>query len=310
MPQVSPRTADIEPKRKTPDALVADLASAQHRVVKEGQLVALGLKRGAIRHRVECGRLHRIHKGVYAVGAPSLSRSGFLIAAVFACGEGAVLSHKTAADHWGLIRTSSPAIHVTVPRNKKPQVSDVTLHLTRDLPSQDCAVEDRIPVTSVPRTLVDLAAIARPGELIQALEHAQRLRLFDMRAMEELLGRSNGRRGARALRGALKELFEEAPDTRSPLEERFCHYCKKRKLPMPAFNVPVAGFLVDAVWLEQKVAVELDSRRHHSGIDAFEGDRKRDTKLQLAGFRIVRITDRRVKNEADEVEADLRLLLQ
>ncbi len=125
---------------------------------------------------------------------------------------------------------------------------------------------ERIPITSVARTLLDFAAVARPGELISAIEQAERLRIFDMRAVDAVLKRSNGQRGAAALREALRELTEQAPDLRSPLEERFRDYCKQRKLPIPAFNVMVAGFLIDAVWLKQKVAVELDSRRHHMGI--------------------------------------------
>jgi predicted transcriptional regulator of viral defense system len=287
-----------------------DLATEQHRVVEYSQLRVLGLGPEAIRHRVRRGRLHVIHRGVYAVGHRDIGRDGFLMAAVLACGNGAVLSHRTAADHQGVIRTSSPTIHVTVPGRNQPAVEGVVVHLTRRLRDADWTRVDGIPVTSAARTLVDFAGVARPGELIPAIEQAQRLRLFDMRAIDEVLGRSRGRRGAAALQRALSELSEDAPDLRSPLEERFRSYCKARKLPIPAFNVTVAGFLVDAVWLREKVAVELDSRRHHSGMGAFEGDRKRDTKLQVARFQIVRITDRRLKHEADELEADLRSLLQ
>jgi very-short-patch-repair endonuclease len=186
----------------------------------------------------------------------------------------------------------------------------VTVHLTRRLTDADRAVHRGVPVTSVPRTLIDLAAVVRRAELIRALEQAQRLRLFDMRAIEELLRRSNGRRGARALRAALKELFEEPPDTRSPLEERFRAFCQNRGISLPAFNVTIAGYCVDAAWLRHKVVVELDSKRHHLGIDAFEGDRKRDTKLQIAGFRIARVTERRLTGEPAELEADIRSLLQ
>jgi len=198
---------------------------------------------------------------------------------------------------------------VTVPRKPRVRPRGVTVHETRQLPVQDRTRRDRVPVTSVARTLIGFAAVARPGELIPALEQAERLHLFDMRAIQELLGRSNGRHGAAALREALRELTEEAPDLRSPLEERFRAYCNDRGLQAPAFNVMVAGFLVDAVWLKQKVAVELDGRRHHLGVDAFERDRKRDTKLQMAGFRIVRVTDRRLEREGEELEADLRSLL-
>ena len=181
------------------------------------------------------------------------------MAAVLACGKGALLSHRTGADHRGVIHTSSPAIHVTVPGRNRPAVKGVVVHLTRRLPDVDRTLVDGIPVTSMARTLLDFAGVARPGELIPAIEQAQRMRLFDMRAIDEVLRRSRGRRGAAALRRALSELSEDAPDLRSPLEERFRSYCKARKLPMPAFNVTVAGFLVDAVWLREKVAVELEA---------------------------------------------------
>jgi len=240
-----------------------------------------------------------------------LHRDGFLIAAVFACGEGTLLGHRTGVVHWGLLRSASPAIHVIVQRKRKPVVEGVTVHLTRQLTDADRAVVRGIPVTSLGRTLVDFAGVARPGELIEAIEQAERLRIFDLNAVNEVLTRSRGRRGAKALRAALKELHgEEPPDLKSTLERDFRSYCKSRDLPIPSFNVGIEGFLVDAVWEDKKLVVELDSRRHHLGIRAFEGDRKRDTKLQMAGYRIARVTDRRMKQEPDELEADLRSLLQ
>jgi very-short-patch-repair endonuclease len=175
--------------------------------------------------------------------------------------------------------------------------------------SADWTRRDGFPVTSVPRTLLDLAPIARPRELIKALEQAQRLRLFDLRAIQEVLARSNGRKGAKALRAALAELYEEPPDTKSPLEDRFRDFCRERNIQPPQFNVVIADYCVDAAWPKQKVVVELDSRRHHMGVDAFEDDRERDTKLQLAKFRIVRVTDRRLTHKADQLEAELRGLL-
>jgi len=173
----------------------------------------------------------------------------------------------------------------------------------------DWTRKDGIPVTSVPRTLIDLAAIAGPRELTKALEQAERLRLFDLRAFEELLGRSRGRRGARALRQALAELTDQPPDTRSPLEEEFLDFCRERNIRPPQLNVVIAGFCVDAAWPDKKVVVELDSRTHHTGIHAFEEDRRRDAKLQVAGHRILRVTRHRLTREADDLQADLRRLL-
>jgi predicted transcriptional regulator of viral defense system len=308
MPQVSRVRHDIHAQRRTPDLEAADLAATQHHVVDYRQLLELGLRRGAIQHRVRTGRFHAIHHRVYAVGHSDIGRSGFLMAAVLALGPGAVLSHRTAADHWGLIKTSSPAIHVTTARSTRTRPRGVIVHQVRQLLEADRAEVDRIPVTSVARTLLDLAAVARPLDLIAAIEQAERLRLFDLIAIRELLDRSNGRRGAKALRDALIAVVDP-PDTRSPLEDRFVAYCRARKLPIPALNVVIAGYCVDAAWPSRNVVVELDSRRHHSGTNAFEQDRRRDTKLQVAGFAIVRITDRRLREEADELYEDLVRLL-
>lgn len=311
MRQVSSSKHEIHAQKTTPGDLAAELAASQHQIVGFRQLGELGIGRGWIQHAVRTRRLHPIHQGVYAWGHNDVTRDGFLIAAVLACADGTVLGERTATVHWGLIESASPAIHVVVPRSKKPKVEGVTVHLTRQLTEADRAVVRGIPVTSLARTLVDFAGVARPGELIPAIEQAERLRVFDLNAVNEVLSRSNGRRGATALRAALKELHgQEPPDLKSTLENDFRNYCKKRNLPIPSFNVGIAGFLVDAVWEEHKLVVELDSRRHHMGIREFESDRKRDTKLQMAGYRIARVTDRRMKQEPDELEADLRSLLQ
>jgi hypothetical protein len=293
----------------TPDLRAANLAAEQHRVLARWQLRQCGLGPAAIRHRVRNGRMRAIHDGVFAIGPGRLSRAGSLTAAVLACGKGAVLSHLTAAVHWGLIRSASAAIHVTVPRRKKPAVNGVTVHLTRQMTAADWTMKDGMPVTSVSRTLLDLAGVLTPRELIKAVEQAEKRRIFDLRAVEELLERSRGRRGAKALWAALAELHGEAPDTWSPLEDDFVDFCRERQIPPPQLNVVIAGFCVDAAWPENRVVVELDSRTHHTGIQAFEDDRKRDAKLQVAGHRIVRVTRHRLRHEADDLEADLRGLL-
>lgn len=238
---------------------MADLADRQHGVVEYQQLRELGLGEAAIQYRADAGRLHRVHEGVFAVGHRKLSRAGHLVAAVLACGKGALVSHITAAVLWNLISRSTAAIHVTVPRSKKPRIDGVTVHLTRQLPDCDRAEVDGIPVTSVARTLLDLAAILESPRLIRAIEQAERLRVFDLREVEELLARSRGKRGAKALRAALAEVAGEPPDTRSPLEDGFRDFCRERGIEEPSFNVMVAGYCVDAAWPSQRVVVELDS---------------------------------------------------
>ena len=166
---------------------------------------------------------------------------------------------------------------------------------------------DGIPVTSLPRTLLDLAELLPRTGLERAWEQAERLRLLDVRAVERLLARSNGR-----ARRALRELVEEAlepPPTRSDFERDYLDLCKRTGIPRPAVNAIVEGYEVDMAWMRQKLIVELDSYTHHHTRGAFERDRERDAVLQLAGYRIVRITHRRLKREPNAVaEAALSLL--
>ena len=309
MGEVGRLRSDIATQIGPPDRALAALASRQHGVVAHGQLLGLGLGPGAVKHRADCGRLHRLYRGVYAVGHSGLAPRGRLMAAVMACGPGALLSHRSAAELWGLVRSAQAMTDVTVPRLGRRAPSGVLLHRPRSLPAGDRTVYDGIPVTTVARTLVDLAARARPGELERALEEAQRGQILEPTRIAEVLARSAGRRGVGALRRAVAELRDEAPATRSELEWRFLAVIRTAGLPEPALNVMVAGFMVDAAWPSRSVVAELDGYAYHGGRAAFEADRKRDTRLQMAGYRIVRITHRRLAREADELRQDLGLLL-
>ena len=152
-----------------PDRAVAALAGAQHGVVTRDQLLAAGLSRHAIAHRTAGGRLHRLHRGVYAVGHRSLSAHGRQLAAVLACGPDAVLSHRSAAVLWGLLRACEHPIHVTAPTHRRGPAG-VRLHFS--LPSESVH-RDAIAVTTPARTLVDLATTASREELERALDEAR-----------------------------------------------------------------------------------------------------------------------------------------
>jgi hypothetical protein len=300
---------DMRPEVRPRESEIAQLAARQHGVVTHQQLVELGFGRSGIQHRLRARRLHRLHRGVYAVGHPNLSESGRLMAAVLACGPDAVLSHQSAGALWGFRASQRRLIDVTAPRRNQGRRSGIALHLVRDLHSEDRACVESIPVTSLARTLLDLAGVVRLDDLGRALEQAERLRLFDLLAVDALIERSYGRRGVRSLRRALLAYRELPHLTRSEFERRFLALCRDAGLPTPAANAWVIGHEVDVLWAEQLLVVELDSRSYHQTRAAFERDRIRDAALQLAGYLVLRVTRRRLDSEPEAVIRTIRSLL-
>lgn len=287
---------------------LAQLAARQHGVVAYSQLVRLGFGRGAIEHRLAVGRLHRIHRSVYAVGHSIIGTRGCWMAAVLACGPGAVLSHRDAGHLWGVRQSARTEIDVTAYTGRHGNRSGITLHRVRKLHPDDRTQSDGIPVTSVSRTLLDLAGVLNPRQLERALDEAERLRLFDLRAVERLLERSRGRRGVRRLSEVLA-LRRLPLDTRLELERRFVEFCRDAGVPAPAVNAVIEGYTVDAVWPAARLVVELDSYAFHHTRKSFETDRARDAALQVAGFRVLRLTHRRLEAEPAEIARELRSLL-
>lgn len=290
------------------ERMLAVLADRQHGVVARPQLLALGFGRGAIAHRVDRRRLYRIHRGVYAPGRPVSTPRGRWLAAVFACGGDAVLSHGSAAALWGLKRAVEAHPHVLVTHMRAPGPAGVIVHRTRSLPGSQRTARDRIPITTVARTLLDLAAIVNAATLRRTFEEADRLRLLDLKALIELRGVATGRRGIGNLDALLSELHEPEID-RSELERRFAELCDREDLPRPARNVIAAGFEVDALWPAERLVVELDGFSNHRSRAAFERDRERDAALMLAGFRVLRVTYRRLEREPNAVAEAIRSLL-
>ena len=286
---------------------IAWVADRQHGVVTYRQLAGLGVGRGGVHARVRAGRLHRLHPGVYSVGHRYLGSAGRRLAAVLACGPGALLSHRSAAVHLGLSDRDPRSVDVTAPGRKRAGPRGIALHLPRRLHPEDATIHDGIPVTSVARTLLDLAQMVGQRDVDRALDTADRLHRFDLGAAERLLERSRGHRGqgrlARALGGHVP-----AP-TRSEFEQRFLKLCRKARLPDPRVNTRVAGIEVDAVWPRQRLVVELDGHAYHRTPRAFEADRRRDATLQLHGYRVVRVTYRRMQDEPAEIARIVRELL-
>ena len=178
----------------------------------------------------------------------------------------------------------------------------------RSLDPRDITTEDGIPVTTVARTLLDLAEVAPRHHVARAIEQADRLRLFDLAALEELLARSPGRRGRKPLNGILTDVVIE-PRSRSDLESDFLQFCRDRDIPRPIVNALVEGFEVDMAWPDQRLVIELDGYETHGTHRAFEADRRRDATLQLAGQRTIRVTHRWLTREPDDLERTVKALL-
>jgi very-short-patch-repair endonuclease len=296
-------------KKPSLERLLAALAREQHGVVARWQLLPRGFAPDVVDRWIASGRLHRVHQGVYAVGHTRLTVWGHCMAAVLSCGPHAVLSHRSAARLWNLLSDSRRLIDVTVPgRNRRPR-GVVRVHQTRNLRPDDVTVVDGIPVTSVARTLLDLAATEKAERMEQAIQRAETHRLFDLKAVEQLLERSPRHKGRRPLLDALTDVVHTVPGTRRELERLFQSLVREAGLPRPEVNTMIEGLEVDVVWRDHRLIVELDSREFHLTRRAFETDRERDAALQVAGYRVIRITWRRLMNEPDAIVRELRALL-
>ena len=284
------------------DEAIAVLAQRQHGVVARRQLIALGLGRRAIAHRLECGRLHLVHRGVYAVGHRVLSQRGRWMAAVLACGEGAVLSHESAAALWTIRGTAKSRIDVTAPRDLRPRPG-LQPHRAV-LPADELTVHDGIPTTTPARTLLDLAAVVPRQTLERALDEAEVLRLP---GPQTLLDRYPRRRGAAALRTLLLTSRSPTP-TRTELEAKFLAFLDDWGFDRPLINTIVETYEVDAAWRDARLIVELDGFDVHKTRTAFERDRKRDRRLTAAGWRVIRLTWRQLA-DGEALARELRALL-
>lgn len=292
------------------DAALATSASAQWGVVSRQQLRDAGLSRSMIGDRVRGGHLLPLHPGVYAVGHARLRREGHWLAAVLATGPQAVLSHRDAAGLHGLRPANHRRIDVTTTADRR-STPRIRVHRTRCLDAQDTTVAHGIPVTTVARTLVDLASVVPRDHLVRAVKEAERRNVFDLWEVEAAMARTRGRMGSghRALRGALEERRAlEGSATDSVLEDAFLRLVRDAHLPIPAANVQAEGLRVDAVWRSPRIAVELDGWENHRDRQAFERDRERDAVLTAAGWRVVRFTHRQVTARPDGVVETLRRL--
>ncbi len=280
-------TVDMRKPTTPRDVQIADLARRQHGVVGREQLRELGFDDPAIWRRVQSGRLHRLYRGVYAVGHTILKREARWLAAVLACGDGALLSHRSAAALWGIRPTAAARIDVTVSHTSGVRSSSaIVVHRTR----RPVAATKRhaIPVTTPGQTLADLAIGLRRRDLEKAVEMAE-VRKLDIAVPES-------HPGVERLRQAAGRALPVTTD--SPLEDAFLALCDDHQIPRPLVQPIVEGHRVDFCWPELRLIVETDGYEHHGTRAAFGRDRAKDARLTVRGWRVLRFTEPQVRGEA------------
>lgn len=278
---------------------IAAVAARQYGVVTRDQLLDAGLSRSAVGRRLGHGRLRRIHRGIYLVG-PLMPPHALEMAAVFAGRPRAVVSHLSAARLWGLAPPPDPPrrepvdITLVANRGRRP---GIRAHRVATLPADHWTVRQGIPLTTPPRTLVDLAGVVGTRELEGAVARAEREGLVTWETLSALVARHRGRPGLPALREVLEARGAPAL-TRSEAEERFLGLVRDAGLPAPETNVRIGRYEIDFLWRDHGIAVEVDGYRHHSTRPRFEGDRRKDARLMAAGIHVLRLTWRQITRES------------
>jgi len=269
-------------QKDAPDVRIAEHARRQHGAVSIGQLRAAGLSDAAVSKRCRSGRLHRLHRGVYAVGHIAANAERRWMAAVLALGDGAVLSHRSAAELWDLLPTQPGPVDVSLPsRSGRLRRKGIRVHRPTALEPAETTRRRGISVTSPARTIADLQRAVAAWESRRAIRQAEFVGL----AVDPVL----------------------QPDrTRSELERKFLQLCRRHQLPRPAVNLRIDSLTVDFCWAEERLVVETDGYRSHRGRAAFEDDRARDLKLRALGYEVQRLSYRQVLEEGDEIAAVLR----
>jgi predicted transcriptional regulator of viral defense system len=305
--EVDPNNAG-EDRSDDPAVALAGLASRQHGVVSRRQIIELGLGRHYVDRQLQRGRLHVLHRGVYAVGHRALTRHGRWMAAVLAAGPNAVLSHRSAAASWAIREASGSRIEITAPQERRRPGLVVHCEV---LPRDERDVHEGIPVTTAARTLLDLAAILDEHRLARAAERAEALRLASPTSLQELLDRYPRRPGTPNLKRLIEGHRIVPTTTRSDLERRFLTFLDANDLPRPLVNEAVDPHTTpDFRWTDQRLIVELDGFETHGTRAAFERDRARDRQLMAQGWRVARITKRQLDDAPEALAAELRAMLR
>ncbi len=288
----------------SPDVRIAQIADRQHGNIAHWQLTALGLSSNGIAYRVKTGRLHRVYRGVYAVGRPPRTALEHASAAVLACGPGAALSHQSALALWDLapwrwtMAVTASGVH---------RHAGIKAHRSKRLLGRDFRRHNGIRVTSPARTLLDCAPLLSQKALTRAVNEARRRLKLRPGDLDDVIRRFPRHPGARRL---AEFVDVKGGPTRSGWEDDFPAFCRRFGLPEPIMAARVSGFEVDALFPDEKVIVELDGWQYHSSRDSFESDRDRDATTLAAGCVTLRITSPRMDNRPHEEAARLHEILR
>ncbi len=276
------------------DAAISAKCERQHGVVSRGQLLQAGVPPHSIDYRVRIGRLRPLHRGVYQVGPIATGHSQEM-AAVLACGEGAVVSHGSAARLWELVKASGRGlpVEVSAARGRRGRGKGVRLHRVERLDRRDVTRRHGVPVTAAARTILDLAARCGTPELERMVAHGERLRILRLADLLAVLKRYPSKPGASKLHGVASAAHGTA-FLRSEAEARFLDLVRAGGVPSPATNAMVAGYEADFLWPRDRVVVEIDGFAYHRDRAAFERDRLRDARLGSMGYRVLRFTWRQL----------------
>jgi very-short-patch-repair endonuclease len=286
---------------------IAELAARQRGLVTRKQLLEIGLTPEAIDHWLRSARLHPLYRGVYLLGHAGVTEGARELGAVFACGSGAVVSHRSAAWLWRLLPAAKGDVEVTVAGRDCRSRPGIRVHRIRHLDRRETRKLGGIPITSPARTILDLAAVVRRRELERAMAEAYARPLARRSELTSLLARRSSRPGTRALRALLDDGTPAL--TRSEAEERLLALIRSAELPAPETNIRIGRHEVDLVWRDQRLIVEVDGFRFHSSRSAFERDRRRDAELGTLGFRVMRVTWRQIVDEPEALIARLATAL-
>ncbi|WP_028063696.1 type IV toxin-antitoxin system AbiEi family antitoxin domain-containing protein [Solirubrobacter soli] len=270
------------------------IAARQHGAIKSSQL---GLSRAGVAKWVRSGRLHRKYRGVYAYGHPRLSREGEWMAGVLAGGHGAALAGRCATVLLGVGKRTPREVEIIVPGHRRTQPG-LRVRTCRNLDPRDLTVVNGIPVTTVARTLVDLADDEDAEDVAHVIHEAAHWGKFDLAATRAALDRANGRRGVKVLEAAIDLHLSGSAGSRSRLEKRFRKLIAGAGLPQPRHNVNVNGFEVDFTW--PMVVVEIDGPGHRRARTRVD-DAIEDAALRAAGYTVIRFTEADVDHRPEKV---------
>jgi len=294
----------VRPEGGTAEEVLARLGTASHGVVTRAQLRRAGVTDGEIKQRLRIGALIRVHRGVYRVGHRAPSVAARYLAAVSACGERAVLSGRAAGHLLGILKGAAPPLEVTAPTGR--HVRGVRTRRERRLVREDATVWQGIPVTTVPRTLVDLAGVLGEDDLARAC-HEAGVRYGTTPAMvEAVLARRPNSRGASVLRRVMRG---EVRVTLSRLEKRFLALLRQAGLALPQTNRPAGGRRVDCRWPDLRLTVELDSYQFHNSRWSWQQDHRREREARARGDDFRRYTSYDVFKDSGQMLAELRAVL-